>query len=456
MSVDPVRLAALAVLDRVEEGLPLAPALEDAHARVDAAGSALLYELVLGTLRWRGRYDRIIRRLSRRRPPRDPRLVNLLRLSLHQLVGCHGIPAYAAVHQAGELCRCRSGARAVGYVNGLLQAVARRLAGHPDDPWRALGDLFPAPDREPAAHLSDWLSHPLWAVERWVARWGLDAATALCRHGDEPAPLSFHVLAPHEPERCAETLRAEGIAVAPGRWCPRALVAEGTLPRARVRALLEAHPELIVQDEGAQAATAWHAEGLAGGILDLCAAPGGKTFHLRARLGPRGHVIAADVSRPRLRLVLDTAKRIEAGPLPVVLADGAAPPFRPGSCGAVLLDGPCSGTGVWRHHPEGRWALAPGDLRARREKLLALATAAADLLAPGGRLLYVTCSLEREENEDVVTALRAARGDLEPDPAPPAPGTRPADGETGSYWLPAETGTDGFYAARLRRRGGSR
>jgi 16S rRNA (cytosine967-C5)-methyltransferase len=182
--------------------------------------------------------------------------------------------------------------------------------------------------------------------------------------------------------------------------------------------------------------------------MDLCAAPGGKTFHVQ-RLWPVQYaVVAMDWSLPRLRLLKQTAKRIEAGALPVVLADGMAPPFREGCLGAVLLDGPCSGTGVLRRHPEGRWRLQAGDLQRFGRRLLALAQQASALLVPGGGLLYATCSLEREENEEVVEALLKADATLEPDPGL----SGSSAGRPWRSWLPHETGTDGFFAAVLRKK----
>ena len=140
----------------------------------------------------------------------------------------------------------------------------------------------------------------------------------------------------------------------------------------------------------------------------------------------------------------DTLKRIEAVGVPVVLANGEHPPMTAVSMAGVLLDGPCSGTGVLRHHPDGRWRLKPGVPAEKAKGLARLARSAADLLAPGGRLMYGTCSLETEENEDVVKVLLDERPDLEPSPD--------AEGRWHRLWLPHETGADGFFAARLRRR----
>ena len=144
----------------------------------------------------------------------------------------------------------------------------------------------------------------------------------------------------------------------------------------------------------------------------------------------------------RLALAAAAAARTGAPALPLVVGDGMLPPFRPGAFDTVLLDGPCTGTGVLRHHPEGCWRLSPAGVIRSADRLLRLARAAVDLLAPGGRLLYCTCSLEPEENSGVVDALLAERPDLSLDP--------PSAGEAAvRWWLPHREGADGFFAARL-------
>lgn len=454
MSLDPVRRAALDVLVKVAAGRPLDPALEVALAVLDASGQeaargrGFLVELVKGVLRWQGRYDCIIRRFSRRSMPGDATLRAVLRLSLHQLIACGGVPTYAAVHQAGELCRATAGARRVPYVNGLLQSVDRFLVASNEPPEQAIISLFPSERDDPLGFLSSYHSHPRWLVNRWLRRYGQDGCEKLCRHNNRPARLCLHVLAPAEPSAVAASLTAQGLTVRTGQGFARALIVEDRLARRALVQLLAAHPQLIVQDEGAQCATAWLAAGEKGRLLDLCAAPGGKTFHLRGIWPAEETVVAMDSRRERLRLLLETAKRIEVHPVGVVLADGRVPPFLASSFQAVLLDGPCSGTGVLRHHPEGRWRLRERDLAGCGERLLALARGAVSMLVAGGRLLYVTCSLEPEENEEVIAALLEQEPDLEPDPAP---GFSSPQGFQ-AVWLPHQSRTDGFFAARLRKR----
>lgn len=449
MSADAVRRLALDALLRAGEGEPLDPVLDAALGRLaDPRGRGLLAELVKGAVRWRGRYDWVIDRFSQRRGARRPAaLQQLLRLSLHQLLACEGVPAYAAVHEAVALCRARVAPQQAGYVNALLQSVLRATEGATGPAaLAALRPLFPDPARDPAAHLAAWQSHPRWLVERWLARYGFAGTEALCAHDNRPAPLTLHLLPPHTLPETRARLAAAGQPAVAGTLAPRALRLESGPDRAGLRRLLATVPGLIVQDEGAQAATAWLAAGAGGRLLDLCAAPGGKTFHLRAVWPDPTAIVAMDRSAARLALVVETAKRLEGPPPAMILADGQSPPFRAGGFDTVLLDGPCSGTGVLRHHPEGRWRVKARQLADNGARLAALARAAVGLLAPGGRLLYATCSLEPEENEQVVEALvaPAAEAALVPDPD--------AAGDWQRRWLPQETGTDGFFAARLRRR----
>jgi len=216
--------------------------------------------------------------------------------------------------------------------------------------------------------------------------------------------------------------------------------------------ILEQRGDLIVQDPAVQEATAWLAAQLvatdANGtleavrrLLDLCAAPGGKTAHLAAALPPGWSIAAMDRTLGRIRLLNGTLERTRSDRAGAVLGDGLRPPFAAGTFDAVLLDGPCSGTGVLRHHPDGRWRVQPEDLERNGETLRRLALQAVDLLVPGGLLLYATCSLEPQENQDVLKAVRAERKDLVPAPEESA----------GRVGLPGRDGGDGFFAAGLRR-----
>jgi 16S rRNA (cytosine967-C5)-methyltransferase len=454
VSVDPRRRQALDALLAVHAGRSLDGALSRLRRQLDdPRAAATAEEMVRGALQWQARYDHLVRHFSRRPGALDPIVRSVLHLALHQLLTSRGVPAYAAVHQAGELARSRQRARAVGYVNAVLQSVQRLVEKQPDtaaDPLAAVHPLFTdlAPPR--ADYLATWWSHPGWLVERWCARFGDEATERLLRHANVPAPITLHVLPGHDPGHARALLDAAGAASEPVVGFARALQLTDRHDRGVLRRLLAEVPGLIVQDAGAQAVVDWltrEGQDLATAdrpVIDLCAAPGGKAVHLRALVPAAAPVVAMDRHRRRLERVREHRERLALDGLPLLAGDGTQPPLQPGRAAAVLLDGPCSGTGVGRHHPEGRWRLRPATLERNGARLQALATAAADLLAPGGRLYYATCSLEPEENEAVITELLARRPDLLPDPDP--------DGRHERSWWPWETGTDGFFAARLRRR----
>lgn len=458
MKADPVRRQAHETLIAVDRGQSLEQELgQRLNSLADPRDRAFLAELVRGTLQWQGRYDHLIKQFARRKPPADSPLLCLLRLSLHQMFGMDSVPAYAAIHQAGELCRLQPGARKLAFVNGLLQSVKRELLPKEDDSSETRpGDdrlrlLFEKTISDRAGRLAAWQSHPRWLVRKWVKVFGWETTESICSWNNRPVPLVFHVLAPMDPEKAVAILAETGIAVR-SRPLERTLVAAERVGRPQLDEVLAGHPWLIVQDPTVQAATAWLASGAEdlrvaddAPVLDLCAAPGGKTAFLASSWPGSGRIVAMDHRLERVRLLASTVKRIETGRVDVLLADGGKAPFAPGTFAAVLLDGPCSGTGVLRHHPEGRWKLKARVPLLKGRALVDLASAAADLLAPGGLLMYGTCSLEQEENEAVVDALMKNRDDLEPAPA--------GCGHWRRTWLPDEAQGDGFFAARMRKKG---
>ncbi len=451
MSADPLRGQALDILIAVYDGEPLDAPLEEAiAAQNDRRHGALLAELVRGTLQWRERYQFILRKFVRRKPPKQSNELALFHLTLHQMLGMDGVPVYAAIHQAGELCRSHISRNKVGFVNGVLQSINRRLlSGGPDEREQRMKELFEDLKKDSSTHLAAWSSHPQWLVQRWQERFGQRPTEEICTFNNLPVALAFHVLAPANPVEIAEALEAAEMAVVPGDH-PRTLLPLQRPGRSHLVEILEQHPCLIVQDPAVQQATDWLLEGskaLKGTalenmpVLDMCAAPGGKTARLAAVWPGSGTIVAMDNRASRVALLENTVKRLGNPRIEVIQADGLDTPFSPGHFGAVLLDGPCSGTGVLRHHPDGRWRLekrVPG----RNGRILRkLAHAAMDLLAPGGLLMYATCSLEPQENELVLDKLMAERDDVGV--------LEDASGNWWRQWLPGEADGDGFFAARL-------
>lgn len=432
----PARRAALDVLRSVRTGELADRALDGRLDRLPPRDRPWTQELVYGTLRLRGRLDHTLDRLVRRGiDSLEPDVLDVLRLGAYQLLEMGSVPAYAAVSQSVELAKAAGGRGADRLVNGVLQSLARR----------ADEIEFASFEREPAAFLTTWGSHPRWLVERWIARYGADGAGKLVEANNRRPELFVR---PIGLDRAAAVgrLAVAGIDAAPVGFAPDALRIE---PPARATDALEAVPA-IVQDPAAGLVVRYAAVPAGARVADLCAAPGGKAIALAESAG---YVVASDVSRERMRRLEDNVARL-GGDLPLgeVVADARRPPFRDAAFDVVLLDVPCTGTGTFRRHPDARWRVRPGDLDGLVGLQRSLLDAAAGLVAPGGSLVYATCSLEPEENEDQVNAFLERHASFRPDRAEPAdlePDLVDADGRL--RVLPQSHGVDGAFAARLRR-----
>ncbi len=450
MMVDPVRLRAWEILVAVQGGADLDPLLAKGQDALPAGRDRIfLAGLVRGTLQWQGRYDYLIKVFAARKSPPEVGLLCLLRLALHQLLTLDGVPPFAAIDQAVRLCKMGVGRRQAGFVNGLLRNIQRRVSslavgsGGPRDPAK-IRALFAPLAQDPGAFLAAWHSHPRWLVDSWRATYGEQSAADLCAFNNQQVALDFYALGGEAPDQLRDALGAAGCPVM-ALDNPGGLRAEILPGRAMIRSVLAQHPELIVQDGTVQTATQWLSEALAtappGPLVDLCSAPGGKTANLAAKINEQRLVVAMELDAQRTRLLASTLARTRQMQVCMVMGDGGAPPFKPGSISVVLLDGPCSGTGVLRRHPDARWRLRPAIVEHKADLLLDLAKQAVDLLAPQGVLLYATCSLQPQENQDVLARLLAEREEMVPCPD--------GQGRWQRTWLPPASPGDGFFAARL-------
>lgn len=427
------RRAALDVMQRVRAGDLADRALDAATGRLDTRDRAWTQELVYGTFRLRGRIDHLLGALLRDGTGSvDPSVLDILRLGAYQLMEMGSVPPYAAVSQSVELARMAGFPRVAGLVNGVLQNLQRR------------GEAIRFPDfrPDPAGHLSTWGSHPRWLVERWIDRFGADEARALVDANNLRPELYIRPLGLSIDDARARLGEAE-IASEPLDFAPDSL---RILPPATAAEALAAIPA-VVQDPAAALVVRYAAVPEGSTVIDLAAAPGGKALGMA---DGAAHVAAADLSFRRMRRVTENAVRVGwSDRIGAVVADGRHPPFR--EADAVLLDAPCTGTGTFRRHPDGRWRVTTDDLAALSALQRELMDAAAALVRPGGLLVYSTCSLEREENEERVDDFLSRHPGFEPDP----PSTVPAevmDAAGRLCVLPQRQGVDGAFAARLRRR----
>ena len=345
--------------------------------------------LVLGVLRWQIRLDEQIKSLLKKPGARiDTEVLIALRMGAFQLLYLDRIPARAAIDESVELAKL-AGHR---FASAMVNAVLRKLSSAP----RA--EL----EEKNAAELALAYAHPNWMVERWEKNYGLESARAICRHGQEPPELTVRIF---DPAVEAE-LAAAAVELRPAKF----ITASRVVIAGDVTATPAFHDGRVrVQDEGSQlvaeiAAFAGVASGSAASILDACAAPGGKTLILLER-NPQANVVACEASEPRLKQ-LETRLANFADRVECRLAD-ATKLSESAGFDLALADVPCSGTGTLGRNPEIRHRLAAEDLPRQAERQHAILNSVLRSVRAGGRVTYATCSLEPEENEQLVASVLA-------------------------------------------------
>ncbi len=412
------------MLDAVRGGATLQGARDGALANLVERDRRLAYELAAGVLRRRGQLDRMLELATA-----NPRLHDVLRLGAYQLRALARVPAYAAVSTSVELAREVAGEKAARYVNQALRKVARETGSGKRETSEA--------------------THPSWLVARWQRCFGATEAARLVAWNDTKPPLTLQP-ARWDRDALMSGLRAAGIGVrdAPFGEGVQIVASPSPFPLPRQLPGFE-QGGFIVQDPAPALVCRYAAFPAGTTVYDACAAPGGKSVALE-----RGgaSVVAGDGRRERVGRLVETARRAGVA-IQVAVADLLAAPFRSEALAAVLVDAPCSATGTMARHPDARWRVTQRTIARAAAGQRALLAAAAALVRPGGLLVYATCSLEPEENGDIVTDFLARHPEFARLP-PPAGGAVPAalltpDGDFQS--LPQRHGTDGAYAARLAR-----
>lgn len=434
MGITPPRLAVAEVFGAMRNGATLDIAFDRHIHGLEDRERRWAHELAYGVLRRRAWLDSLLADLVRGGLARlDADLRDLLRAGAYQLLEMYSVPAYAAIAQTVELAKHRHGVGASRLVNAVLRNLDRQRHESPK----------PLP-RDPIEALVLTHSHPRWLVERWITRFGKDEAVALLA-ANNAEPLTY--LRPYNVvrEQLESALEADGIRVADAPLVRNSV----TLPPGASIGDLRAFRagQFFVQDPAATLVTEYAAFVPGSVVADLCAAPGGKALEL-ARSAER--VVATDRSPSRLSRLADSLRRLEARGIDLVVMDATRPSLR--EMDGVLLDAPCSGTGTFRRHPDTRWRIRPKEITRLAAQQVALLDAAARIVRPGGLLVYSTCSLETEENDQPVEQFLATHREftLEPPPAGVVPAEVLSDGLLRVF--PHRHGTDGAFAARLRRR----
>ena len=374
MPVSPARSTALSILLRVERDRAFSGELlhSESLEELSAADRGLATEMVMGVLRWRSRLDdQIAQASSRSLQKLDGEVLNALRLGVYQMLYLSRIPAHAAIHESVDLVKRARKSSAAPFVNAVLRKIS----------------LEPGP-LPPTGSLAGDLAHPEWLVRRWVGQYGEARARAICGF-DQQTPATVLRL---DNDDVVRELQRDGIELSPGRLLADAhVVLRGDITHSKALA----DGRVFIQDEASQLVAALVGAGVR--ILDCCAAPGSKTAGMAAR-NPTAEIVAAELHAHRAELL---RRRVSASNVRVVQGDVLALPIS-GNFDRVLADVPCSGTGTLARNPEIKWRLKTEDLGDLHLKQAAILKAGLQQLAPGGRLVYSTCSLEREENKEVV------------------------------------------------------
>lgn len=391
------------------------------EAKLSPADRGLAAEMVHSVVRRQAALDALIEpRVSRPREQVEPELWTLLQLGACQLTLMSSIPPHAAVNETVEVAK-RCGKRHwTGMVNGVLRAIGRNLTeeivsspaadtvpltnGH----YRKLCEpVFPNPSADFGGYVSQAFSFPRWLVDRWLTRFG---EQEICR-------LAFWFNTPTKPHLRVNFLRTDrdtvlntigeiDIGASPGALPESIHLAE----RTRIAALpsLDAG-NFTIQDESAMFAVDLLDPRPEETVLDLCAAPGTKTTHLAERMKNTGDIVAADVNAERLLRVDENCRRLGVSIVRTAMVDREGTNLPCGPFDAILVDAPCSNTGVLGKRPEVRWRLGVQDIKELAVLQQRLLTAACDRVKPGGRIVYSTCSIEPEENDEVVAAVLGQR-----------------------------------------------
>jgi len=408
----------------------------------------LITEIVYGTVKYRARLDWEIDRTVQKveRLALGPRI--LLRLSFYQLLFMDRIPAFAVTNEAVQLARKLFHAGVASLINGVLRNYLR----HPDEV------VLPDPDKEPLLYLEIVYSHPRWMVERWLERFGWANTVKLCEYNNAPAELWIRVNTLRcTPETLHERLWQEGCVVERSALVPEGLLLKAAPPLDTLPSFQEGL--FTVQDESSMLVGYAVSPEPGMEVLDVCAGPGGKTTHLAQMMQNRGTILACDLHEHRTRLIEENAARLGIDIIRTMVGDASLlDRHLQKQYPLVLVDAPCSGLGVLRRRPDSRWRKQPEGIKELAELQGKILESVYQLLAPGGRVIYSTCTIEPEENSQVIEAFLRKHSDLRRVDLTPyfpyAPKTEEEKAELAMgqrQYLPFRDGIEGFFIAALQK-----
>jgi 16S rRNA (cytosine967-C5)-methyltransferase len=449
MKLDLPRETALKILYDINKSgaysnITLNKYLEDKE--LNSLDKAFITELVYGTLKWRLSIDYIIDKFSSIKIKKlSPWILNILRLGVYQLVYMSKIPESAACNECVNLSKRYGHSASSRFVNAVLRNVARS---------RNKID-YPDKSKDLTAYLSIKYSHPEWMVKNWLSRFGESFTEELLRLNNEPAPLTVRVNALKTTrEELSELLKKEGFETEPAKYIDNALTIKNPSSISKMESFVKGFFQ--VQDESSMLVGRVLDPMPGEFIVDVCSAPGGKTTHIAELMENRGQVIARDIHEHKIKLINDAAKRLGIDIIKAEIFDASELDLElVEKADRVLVDAPCTGLGIIRRKPEIKWTRNPGDLKdivKIQEKIL---NTSSKYVKPGGVLVYSTCTIETQENEELVKRFLDSNKEFElEDISRQLPeGLKKNTAKDGYIQLYTNVdGIDGFFISKMRKR----
>jgi 16S rRNA (cytosine967-C5)-methyltransferase len=408
--------------------------------RLERRDRALATQLVSGTVKWRLKLDHVIKHFSRKKRVVSPVILNILRMSVYQLMFLDKVPEYSVTDEAVRIAKAEGDSFQARYVNAILRTYLREKGGI----------TYPDLEREPLKHVSTVYSHPPWLVKRWLARFSAEEVIALATANNRIPLTGLRVNTLRSDLAEVEGILAEGGAeiverekLAPNHLYMKGASSIGSSPAYR-RGLFQ------VQD--AASTLIGHLVSPSPGEVaaDLCSAPGGKATHLYELAGGEARVLALDLVTERLARVRENAVRLGHDGIYIAVGDARVPPVR--EADAVLLDAPCTGLGVLARKWDLRWTKREKDIARMAAYQKELLKGALGAVKSGGALVYSTCSIEPDENEQVVEAVLAEVSGLELEDISRFVPDQVVYKDGMMQTLPHVHGVDGLFGARLRKK----
>lgn len=402
---------------------------------------ALLYEIVHGVCRWSGRIDWILNSFFRGQFSKSvPNVKNTLRVAAYQILFLNKIPAYAAVNEAVELIKRLQGQKSAGLINAVLRNIIRSK-----DVIR-----YPDPKEDAALYLSVYYSHPLWMVKRWITRFGPEAAEKLLIANNERPGLSLRVNTQKTTvEEFKELLNSVSLKYSPGRFLPEFIRLNTVTNIMDWEYFSKGYFNIQDESTGFSCRLLDPKAGMR--VLDLCAAPGGKTTYISNLMNNEGEIVAIDKYESRLKSLRKNLERLGITNVRTLEADALSYEDEPFD--RVLLDTPCSGMGTLSKKPDIKWKRDPSDIRNLNALQSELLEKAASLVKAGGALVYSTCTIEPDENFEIVSRFLSTHPEFVINRNCGAVPEELIDENGCLQTLPHVNNTDGAFACRMDRVG---